>query len=168
MIKGAVLSDCGRYRYLLERHWDGAGEAVGFLMLNPSTADAFEDDPTIRRCIGFAKSWGYKSLYVANLFAYRATDPSELTALTVETAAGPDRDWFLQRMGMQCRVVVAGWGASLPKYADRGFLVRTCDQTTDSLGAPEVHCLGTTRSGQPRHPLYLKGDVLPAPYRWRP
>jgi hypothetical protein len=74
----AVFDETGSYRYLLGREWEGTGEAVGFIMLNPSTADAMTNDPTIRRCIGFARAWGYGSLWVGNLFAYRSRDPKRL------------------------------------------------------------------------------------------
>lgn len=86
MIKSAIISECGKYRYSLSRIWDENKANVLFIMLNPSTADGDVDDPTIRRCIGFAKSWGYGGIYVGNLFAYRATDPKEL--LKVENPIG--------------------------------------------------------------------------------
>ena len=78
MIKSAEISPCGLYRYSLTRKWEAWKGTVNFIMLNPSTADAQEDDPTIRRCIGFAKAWGYGGIVVTNLFAYRATNPKEL------------------------------------------------------------------------------------------
>lgn len=156
--KGAVISACGRYRYLLERHWNGGGPAVGFLMLNPSTADAEADDATIRRCVLFAHSWGYRTLYVANLLAWRATTPAALPR--DRTAVGPMRDWFLRRVAMQCDRLVCAWGASLPGFVDRDFIARTVTACSDSLGIWEkCWCLGKTAGGQPRHPLYMKGDT---------
>lgn len=156
--KGAVLSDCGRYRYLLERHWNGGGHAIGFIMLNPSTADAAVDDATIRRCVGFAHAWGYRTLYVANLMAWRATDPADLPSTKCE-AMGPMRNWFLRRLALQCDKVVCAWGAKLPRFVDRGFLYRTLDEAADSLGYASGWCLGRTANGQPRHPLYVRADA---------
>ena len=154
--KGAVFSGCGTYRYLLERHWTAGNGAVGFVMLNPSTADAYEDDPTIRRCVGFAKSWGFRSLYVANLFAWRATDPAILPK-DIERAKGPRRDFFLRQLATQCHTVCAAWGNSLPGFADRSFLYSSLCEATDSIGSV-AKCLGTTKSGQPRHPLYVRAN----------
>lgn len=154
--RGAVLSGCGLYRYLLERHWDTNKHALGFLMLNPSTADAMEDDPTIRRCIGFAKSNGYGSIYVGNLFAWRATDPKDLPT-DREVAMGARRDFFLRRMSYQCRNIVAAWGSKVPKFVDRAFLLESIWHTQDGF-AIKAKCLGTTKNGMPRHPLYVKAD----------
>lgn len=94
MRSDAVISDDGLYRYLLERHWDDTTSSCTFVMLNPSTADALVDDPTIRRCVGFAKSFGCGSLRVVNLYAYRATKPAELW--TVDDPVGPANGsyWF--------------------------------------------------------------------------
>lgn len=78
MKKGAIISDCQQYRYALWRIWDETKPFVMFIMLNPSKADAETDDNTVRRCIGFAKSWGYGGIYICNLFAYRSTDPKVL------------------------------------------------------------------------------------------
>src|SRR5882724_4976365 len=92
---GAVLSDCERYRYALWRRW-AERPAVLFVGLNPSTADALQDDPTIRRCIRFAKAWGYGALYMGNLFAFRATDPRAMKAEA--DAVGPDNDGWLRQL----------------------------------------------------------------------
>ncbi len=96
MTGSAVLSECARYRYRLDRAWERDDHGLGtvtWVMLNPSTADADVDDPTIRRCIGFSKAWGYNALTVVNLFAWRATSPRDLCA--VEDPVGPDNEAHL-------------------------------------------------------------------------
>lgn len=144
---GATLSECGLYRYKLWRQWNSALPRMVFIMLNPSTADATENDPTIRRCIGFAKRERHGGILVLNLFAWRATDPKEL--LRVEDPVGPDNRgvWF-ESMGLaQESPPVVAWGAlhkSLKWREDEAWRV---------LIRPV--CLGTTKAGHPRHPLYL-------------
>ena len=105
---GAELSDCGLYRYLLTRTWDAQCERVVFIGLNPSTADATEDDPTIRRIIGFARSWGYGGVDMLNLFAFRATDPSDLKAAV--DPVGPKNDRYLAEYTSRSHATVAAWG----------------------------------------------------------
>ena len=94
MKSDAVISDCGKYRYRLTRKW-GYGRPCGFIMLNPSTADALHDDPTIRRCVGFAKAWGCGALIVVNLFAVRATSPREM--MRADDPVGPENKEHVQR-----------------------------------------------------------------------
>lgn len=146
--EAAVISECGRYRYVLRRAW-AVGEPLVFVMLNPSTADALLDDPTIRRCIGFAKREGASGLSVVNLYAYRSTDPRRLW--TVGDPVGPNNDDTLL---LECvgRKVVCAWGANA--RADRVGDVRTLLQ----LCGADAWCLGTTNTGAPRHPLYIKAD----------
>ena len=156
---GAVISDCGRYRYTLEREWmTGEGTCL-FVMLNPSTADASEDDPTIRRCIGFAQRWGYQRLEVGNLFAFRATDPADMLSVTPAEAAGPDNDDHLRDLSHGAGLIVAAWGAhSLAAFRRAAVLEILSESEAD------VVCLGTTKYGSPRHPLYVRGDFEPVPY----
>lgn len=151
VLAGATLSPCGTYRYTLSRIWDASLPAALFIMLNPSTADASVDDPTIRRCRSFATREGCGALTVVNLFALRATDPGELT--THPDPVGPDNDTHIAlALGKQPEVVIAAWGA-LPFARARAAAVT-------SILAPtwQVNCLGTTKSGDPRHPLYVRGD----------
>lgn len=100
MDKGAIISGCGKYRYSLWRTWDKKLPKVMFIMLNPSTADAYEDDPTIRRCINFAKSWGYGGIVVGNLFAYRATNPKKL--ILIDDPSGSANHHYLTHMIERC------------------------------------------------------------------
>lgn len=149
----AVLSPCRTYRYALERRW-GGGPFVLFVGLNPSTADESADDPTIRRCIGFARAWGFGGLLMGNLFAYRATDPRDLVAAA--DPVGPDADVWLTTMAMRSGLVIAAWGA-------HAMAKRRAPDALAALG--EVHALGATKDGSPRHPLYMRADSQPKPWR---
>lgn len=152
MNKNAILSPCDRYRYLLTRTWDEALPVLVFCMLNPSTADASADDPTIRRCIGFAKREGCGGIAVVNLFAWRATDPGSLPVMDTEKA-GPENEGYVLE-AVRGRKVVAAWGAHFSAHATvvGNFLGKI-------RGIAEgVYCLGTTKSGAPRHPLYVRAD----------
>lgn len=119
-------------------------------MLNPNRADEVSDDPTIRRCIGFAKSWGFGGLEVANLFAYRAKTPSLLRQ--VEDPIGQENDRAILKLTERVETIVLAWGNwGTLKGRDRGVI-----QLLNSH--PTLYCLGITKLGQPRHPLYLKGN----------
>lgn len=152
--KGAAFSDCGQYRYRLWRTWDVEKPKLGFIMLNPSTADETEDDPTIRRCIGFAKDWGYGSLVVGNLFALRTTDPENL--YDHPAPVGPENDTHLQEIVVESDRIVAAWGTH-GAFQGRGQEV--ADMFEDQLVA-----LDTTKDGHPAHPLYQPADTEPVPY----
>lgn len=156
--RSALISDCGRYRYWLRRVWDGDSRLLCWVMLNPSVADASQDDPTIRRCISFSRAWGYTGLIVVNLFAWRATDPSELP--DAPRAVGSDNDDHIRRASWNRDVIVA-WGALRKQHVRRA--VRTMVGLNE-YGA-SVQCLERTVAGHPRHPLYVRGDVRPAAYR---
>lgn len=151
MIRDALLSDCGRYRYRLSRTWDTRKSPVAFVLLNPSTADADVDDMTVVKCIGFADRWGYGRIEIANLFALRATKPEELRSAV--PPQGPDNsDHLLDVLHIGCRVVV-GWGASIEKVrpAMRASALRGFVDMARELGAP-LDCIGLTSAGHPRHP----------------
>ena len=148
----AQISPCGLYRYTLTRSW-GDALPLTFVMLNPSTADAAIDDPTIRRCIAFARRDGFGGIRVLNLFAYRSPYPSEL--VRVADPVGPDND---RHLATACGTIVAAWGA-VERYGEKR--IRTVAQL---LSGKDVRCLGTTKSGQPRHPLYVKGDSPLTPF----
>lgn len=150
----ATISPCGTYRYDLTRRW-GDGPTALWVMLNPSTADATEDDPTIRRCIGFSKREGCGRLAVVNLYAYRATDPKAL--LTAENPIGPDNLATVRRWLMDASLVVAAWGA-WPLTNHRIAPARLHVEGLATMHGHDVKCLGTTKAGAPRHPLYVRGD----------
>lgn len=143
----ADLSDDGLYRYRLTRRWGDGENVATFIMLNPSTADADLDDPTIRRCVGFAKREGCDALQVVNLFAYRATTPAVLR--TVADPVGSENDEYLRRAIDSPGLRIAAWGVH--GRADRIVVVK-------SAGAA-LHALGTTKDGHPRHPLYVRRDA---------
>lgn len=152
----AVVSDDGKYRYTLERTWDDKKSRVFFVMLNPSTADDREDDPTVRRCIGFAKSWGFGGLAIGNLFAYRATDPAELLRPDIN-AVGPYNDDWLRTLYNSCgHTIIAAWGNHGALFG-RGREVATTFPNS-------LECLGVNKSGQPSHPLYLPKNRRPVYY----
>jgi hypothetical protein len=174
----ADISPCGRYRYLLEREWrgthdrknwkwqgfkDGAGFDVGhpksamFIMLNPSTADGEVDDPTIRRCVGFAKAWKYEALAVVNLFAYRATNPKELFKPGAAIHA-PRNQQAIERAACDTGVIVCAWGAH-GGWGEQDEVVRGW------LSGRRLHALGFTKDGHPKHPLYLPADAKLVPMR---
>ena len=163
MLREAEISADERYRYLLRREWM-PGDTFGVIMLNPSTADAQRDDPTIRRLIGFAGSNGCGSLLVANLFALRATDPQEL--LRADDPVGPGNDQAIIDVLASCKVVIAAWG-TFPKHGSlhhRTVAVSLLATQHDTA----LYCLGHTAEGYPRHPLYLRSDQELLPYQSRP
>jgi hypothetical protein len=151
--RGAAFDPTGTYRYCLWRCWDAGRPRVTFIMLNPSTADAVRDDPTIRRCMAFVCSWGGGSLEVVNLFAYRTGRPALLRA--APDPVGPRNDWYLLRAARRADRLIAAWGNHGVLHArDRTVLHLLADQA-------ELFCLGTTRLGQPRHPLYVRAGTVP-------
>lgn len=154
----AVLSQCGAYRYWLTRDWTSGGKRAVFIMLNPSTADAIQDDPTIRRCIDFAKRFGCDGLLVVNLYALRSTDPDALW--NHPDPVGPENDahiqWALWAAEMSDAPVIAAWGANARQ--DR------VDEVLELPGMLACQALGLTKAGQPRHPLYLRRDAELVPW----
>ncbi len=151
MERGASLSSCERYRFRLYRRWSQA-PIVTFIMLNPSTADALADDPTIRRCIGFAKAWGAGGIEVVNLFTLRATDPFQLTLAA--DPIGPNANDHLAAAARSGRLLVCAWGTSNTASLRTAIQARAAE-VLGILKKRELHCLGTTKDGSPRHPLYL-------------
>lgn len=155
----AVISQCGQYRYLLTRPSEDLAPERGaalFLMLNPSTADAELDDPTIRRCRGFSKAWGCAGLTVANLYALRSTDPKQLW--NYADPVGPENDDWLRRLAGECGDVICAWGANA-----RPERVAAVAQILEDAGA-RLWCLGVTKAGAPRHPLYIRADQQLIPW----
>ena len=148
---GARFSGDDRYRYRLWRRWS-PGPVIGFCMLNPSTAAASRDDPTIRRCVGFARAWGYGGVEVVNLFALRATEPSRLRS--ARDPIGPGNDAALVAAAARVDVLVIAWGV-------HGTLLERDRTVLALLSRTRLLALGWTRSGAPRHPLYLRRDTRP-------
>lgn len=155
---GAIVSPCGKYRYRLDRRW-GMGPLMGFIMLNPSTADAEQDDATIRRCRGFAQREGCGGLVVVNLYAFRATKPADLWAVdALERIGGPQAEFELHRAIEKSEIMVAAWGGKTQR-AEHWIVERY---------GRRLKCLGKTKDGHPRHPLYVKGDAPLVPLLARP
>lgn len=152
----ATFSPCRTWRYALTRTWNPDLAATVWIMLNPSTADAFQLDPTIRRCVAFAKQWNTGGVVVLNLFGLRSTQPAALRA--VDDPVGPDNDDMIAREAVGGRVVCA-WGVHGRLYSR--------DRRVAALlhnNGVQPWCLGTTKDGQPKHPLYVPGDTQPVEY----
>lgn len=152
----AVFSRCKRYRYQLTRRWDREAPErhVVFIGLNPSTADHQVDDPTIRRCMGFTRNWGYNTLTVINLFAYRTPYPVELKKSA--DPIGPQNSRHLGRVIRSADLVIACWGRHGGwQEQDQRLLRRFGDR---------LYCLAENNDGSPAHPLYQKSTVQPL--RW--
>lgn len=150
----AVLSICGAYRYLLTRTWDKRLAVCTWLMLNPSVADAETDDPTIRRCIGFAKHWAFGGIRVVNLYALRSPDSKVLGTAEYPIAEKSDpwkNDRYILAAIRQSTLAVAGFGNGSLWNPRRVLHVRDMVRT-EGL---QMKCLGLTASGQPVHPLYI-------------
>ena len=162
VVKGARISDCGLYRYQLWRIWDVGAYTMPIVMLNPSTADADHDDPTIRRCMAFARRERFGGIHVLNLFAYRSTSPTDMKAAA--DPIGPENDGELDRLFIAAKEygtpVLAAWGAH-GDFRQRASQVRGLAR---AIGA-NLQCLGTTDKGHPRHPLYVPGNQ---PLEWLP
>jgi hypothetical protein len=152
---GALFDVTGDYRYLLWRTWDVEAPRVGFVMLNPSKADADRDDPTIRRCVAFARSWRFGGVEVANLFAFRACSPAGLFAAA--NPVGSEDDRHLTDLAGRVDRLVAAWG-------NYGARFGWGDEVRHLLGGG-LWQLRLTARGQPAHPLYLPGSARPQPWR---
>lgn len=165
------MSAASGYRFSLTRTWDESLGKVCWVMLNPSTADQVSDDPTIRKCIGFAKRWRYGSIWVVNLWAMRATNPRELRAAVkryhhgesdFDPSGGAVNDDMISIAVRDARVVVAAWGAHANAIdRDRVALFKHILRSADR----RAHCIGTTRDGSPRHPLMVSYLTKLEPWR---
>lgn len=156
--RSADISSCGLYRYRLERRW-APEPLLPFIMLNPSTADAELDDPTIRRCMAFARREHCGGIIVGNLYAFRATKPEDLWKAS--DPYGPGNDAALRKIALDAYVsrvpVVCGWGVHGGKWNGPIHIMQ--------MTGAELRCLGKTKGGQPRHPLYVRGDQPLEPFR---
>lgn len=157
-LMGAEFSVCRTWRYALWRKWnDQNRKSCMFIGLNPSTADETADDPTIRRCIRFARDWGCGALYMLNLFGYRATDPKVMMRAGDPIGAGNDA--AIVQYAERCSMIVAAWGI-------HGHLAGRDDHVRRLLRQNEfeLRCLGKTKDGFPKHPLYVPASTLPQVY----
>lgn len=165
MKKWADVSECGEYRYSLTRRWDIAFPLLTFLMLNPSTADAEEDDQTIRKCIGFARSWGYGGIDVVNLYAFRSTDPKQLVAQQSlgKDIVGPGNNDVIfdamRRAADASTQLVCAWG-SIRTGRPRTIETRVVNvKSMARTAGVTLQCIGRTKDGDPRHPLMVAYNV---------
>jgi hypothetical protein len=162
----AILSSDRKYRYVLTRRWSsalfGPVRYCVFCLLNPSTAAETADDPTVRKCVGFAKRWGFGGCDIVNLFAWRATDPNEL--YRTDERVGAENDRWLLETARKSELFIAGWG-------NHGCLVQRSRDVIAMLQAAGIplQCFGITKNGlgEPKHPLYLsyKTPLQPVPLR---
>lgn len=155
MNAGALFDPTGAYRYLLWREWDATLPSVGFVMLNPSAADQYREDPTIRRCLGFARSWGFGAQEVVNLFAFRATSPADLFG--APDPIGAENDDHIRAVAARVDLLVAAWGNHGARFGRDAGVVELIDRP--------VTCLRVTARGQPEHPLYVPASTRPQPWR---
>jgi hypothetical protein len=164
----ATMSPCGKFRYDLEREFDPKGPWVMFIGLNPSTADAQKDDPTIRREMDFGQGFGFPNLVKCNLYALRSTDPKGIRTSLVDPV-GPDNDDAIRAWVPRVKRIVLAWGYSAKvgkRMLTRAFAVRVVlrhalAEASGKTEPPDVYCLGLTegKERQPRHPLYLRSDT---------
>lgn len=150
MMRSANFSACRKYRYSLKRVWNRQSPFVLFIGLNPSTVDEINDDPTLTRCMDYAKRWGYGGVCVANLFAYRATKPTDM--LRVKDPNGKDNNKWLKKLSKAAGLTVAAWG-------NHGKHLNRSQDVQEFL--KDLHYLQLNRSGEPSHPLYLKSTLKP-------
>jgi len=156
MYSTAEFSSDKKYRYVLTRAWGkpeerfGLGKMCAFVGLNPSTADETKNDPTIRRCMRFAKDWGYQGIYMLNIFAFRSTDPFKLRY--VDDPIGGQNDYYLRAITRISNISVCGWG-------NHGILSDRGSKAMAFLERP--YYLALNKNGTPKHPLYLKSNLKP-------
>jgi len=154
-VKGALISPSGTYRYKLWRCWDSTKGQVCFIGLNPSTADGETDDATIRRCVVFCQSWGYGSLIMVNLFAYRATDPKDLKRS--EDPIGDDNNRHIVMSAEASDLIIAAWGS-------HGKFLGRANHVIQMFNSGVLKCLKQNKMDKsPSHPLYLKAGLKPIP-----
>lgn len=150
----AAFSPGRVHRYTCWRVWGDPSRYAQFLCLNPSVADETNDDPTVRRCIRYARDWGYGAFCMTNLFGYRATDPRDMKAAA--DPVGPDNTEWIMRISSDAGIVVAAWGAH------GSFRGRAADiRDWFAMAGRPLHYLGLTAAGEPRHPLYLRAELRP-------
>ena len=155
MEKKANISKDKIYRYTLSRTWDSTKPTVLFIGLNPSIADENIDDPTVTRCINFAKDWGYGTLLMANLFAFRSTYPKEI--YLIDDPIGKDNDHYILECVKQSDLIIACWGNN-GTYMGREKIIKEL--------VPNLYCLQKNKNGTPHHPLRLPRNITPIPFNF--
>lgn len=156
MKKDAIICPQGKYRYYLTRQWDLYLPSVNFIGLNPSTADASDDDPTIRKCMTYARGWGYGGIIMTNLFAFRTKDPYEMMQQGVN-AIGAENNRYLIQGHKEAKISVAAWG-------NHGGLNERSKDVVHLI--PNLYCLKITKLKQPAHPLYLSSQLTPVKFEF--
>lgn len=161
MDRGAFISKCKKYRYGLWRQWDTKKASVAFFMLNPSTADGEQDDPTIRKCMTYAYGWGYGGLYVVNLSPYRATDPKELSKVEVPDSIIENNVIHIRSLEPAVNTFICSWGANkVPEKVRQSIK----DVILELQEKGKLYKLGLNKNGTPKHPLYLSNKLLPTKF----
>ncbi|BBD23510.1 DUF1643 domain-containing protein [Streptococcus constellatus] len=155
MEKKAIISKDKIYRYKLSRTWDSTKPTILFIGLNPSITDENIDDPTITRCINFAKDWGYGTLLMANLFAFRSTYPKDI--YLIDDPIGKDNDYYLLECVTQSDLIVACWGNN-GTYMNREKVITEL--------VPNLYCLQKNKNGTPHHPLRPPRNIHPVPFNF--
>lgn len=157
-VSTAIYSDCEQYRYILNRRWGPASKNLAvFIGLNPSTATEYQNDPTVARCINYAKAWGYDTMTMLNAFGLRSTDPRGLKA--IDDPIGPDNDrYIIEQTKLASRIILC-WGTHAA-YLERGTQL----QKQLCKLRRKLFCLKVTKNGFPSHPLYLRKDLQPISY----
>ena len=150
---GADFSPCRKYRYTLWRVWDESKPLVMFLGLNPSTADEIKNDPTVTRCINYAKSWNYGGMYMMNIFAFRTTYPIELKKAL--EPIGKENNYWIEKISKNVDKCIGAWG-------NDGLFLNRSDYIKQNVN--NLYCLKINHSGEPSHPLYLKSTLKPIKY----
>ena len=156
---GATFSQCMQYRYKLWRKFKEGADTVLFIMLNPSTADEMKNDPTVERCERRAKSMKFAEMVVCNIFALRSTSPKALSNIDF-SPVGEDNDNAILTEASKAKLVICAWGTH-GKINGRGKYVRSI-LLSNSV---DLHVLATSKSGEPKHPLYLRNDLQPIPWK---
>jgi len=149
----AIFSENKKYRYVLVREWDNNKPPIMIISLNPSTADEKTDDQTIRRCVGFAKNWGYGKLFVTNLFSFRATHPRDL--FNSKNPIGEKNDYWLRKLSKGVDKVVLAYG-------NHGKFKGRHNEILKIIENP--YCIKKSKNNMPMHPLYLKYTDNPIKY----
>lgn len=154
LVSNACFSDDGLYRYFLARVWDAQLPVLAFIMLNPSTADGETDDSTVKRCVSYAKQWGYGGIEIYNLYAFRATKPRELAQ--AKYPVGENNNKWLHELGMKHNRIIVAWGGHAKKARVKEVMA--------IIGRP-VECVKRNKDGSPHHPLHLAKDIQPVEWR---